>query len=317
MISTLAGVKSIPQVPNSFFSFNVAKPEPAYNPKLFSSAFINYIGQYQHHHIINKPYLWIVEEIKYQTEAEALITKMFGELSHLVNFLWFSKDNSISLLSLYFYSHAGEYMHLKDNLFRYSSCVGEYEECDLTAEDLRLANEIYSKMIEIITPYKSKLPEMKEIKIGANPSRYNYLAYNQLTRIERALNFLNIARTQDYLPMKLTMYACVIESLFSTDKQEVGHKISERAAVYLKGESNVMLENYKIFKRMYDYRSQFVHGSEFKIDTDAHKILAELSQRIDELIRQILLKIILKDSKTFTKNQKQLNDFFTELIFER
>ena len=125
--------------------------------------------------------------------------------------------------------------------------------------------------------------------------------------------FLTLARSNSFLPLKISFYIAILETLFTTDNNEVTHKVSERISFYLSDKLN-KLNTFKIVKECYGIRSKFVHGQKLdrKYDNDA---LKEKSSELDDIIRILLNKVILEESDMFLSNDHILNESFNKLIF--
>ena len=132
--------------------------------------------------------------------------------------------------------------------------------------------------------------------------------------LRRALYHLSGALYLWFWDARFTMFTAVLESLFSTDAQEITHKISERIAFFLgdtPAERRSLFEN---VKGIYRTRSRIVHGLDLKAtEEETISALAEL----EELVHQILSRI-LRDSDLidqFSGNAKRRERFLTDLVF--
>ncbi|VTP91788.1 HEPN domain-containing protein [Sphingobacterium daejeonense] len=142
-----------------------------------------------------------------------------------------------------------------------------------------------------------------EFQSGVDP-------YKIENRIEKAMSFLSSARSTPHLPQKITHYMAILECLFSTDGNEIIHKVSERTAFYLEGTTTERIAIYMAVKNAYNIRYKFVHGDK---PPKTHEQLCVIATEVDAIIRRVLKKLILNDHITFL--QKDLNQYFNKLIF--
>jgi hypothetical protein len=132
-------------------------------------------------------------------------------------------------------------------------------------------------------------------------------------RILRCFFFLNAARAQSVMGIKITNYTISLECLFSTDKEELSHKVSERVAFFLQSEGINKRTAYDDVRMAYKVRSAIVHG-----DALPRKItdVSTLAQKCDDYLRKALFKII---SSTELRNlfdtgdSKHLADYLLSL----
>jgi len=111
---------------------------------------------------------------------------------------------------------------------------------------------------------------------------------------------------------RFAMLTTVIESIFSTDSQEISHKISERIAYFLEDTGIKRKEVYDKTKELYAIRSKIVHGS------NVSKYIGDISitklEELEEIVYKSLNKIIFDDKiyEIFTSKRKE--EYFKNLI---
>jgi hypothetical protein len=88
--------------------------------------------------------------------------------------------------------------------------------------------------------------------------------------------------------------------------------MSERLACYYTDDKIKRLEIFKLIKACYKIRSRYFHGKELEKNTTFETIPALLVS-LDNLTRDILTKIIMKDSAIFL--EKDLEPYYEQLIF--
>ena len=103
--------------------------------------------------------------------------------------------------------------------------------------------------------------------------------------------------------------------MFTTDNNEVSHKVSERAAFYIGGNSQAKTEIYKTIKLAYNIRSKYLHGQTIKAQESHQDYLQNISTKVDSLIRQIFTKVIMKDMEIFKDENDRFRLWLEGLIF--
>lgn len=244
--------------------------------------------------------------------SRQLLTKS-NTMKTFLLFLWFIKDNSISLEETY-----GNFEKL-NQLLQYNS-----HSLNSTAEgvfkDVIYEEEELKRAVDLVLQYTKLCPARPEEITGFDQSDTGIVS--QLSpgfprdvnenKLERAMAFLNTARSTSHVPQKITHYMSVLETLFSTDSAEATQKVSERTAFYLGSDRVSRLVIFNDVKKAYGTRSQFVHGQKIKLK---YPELAQQASKVDKIIRQVLTRIITTDHSNFLNDKNACEKFLTELIF--
>jgi len=249
---------------------------------------------------------------------DRLSEKKLELLQFFIFCLWFIRDNSANSDHLYTYVLEKKLVFSRTRTIVFSNSNGEYVDTQFSINDINTAKDICYRLFELRTTEikKEKEDEVKDynkIKTGD----FNYILYSSQNRIDRAILFLTLARSNSYLPLKISFYIAIYEALFTTENTEVSHKVTERATFFLGGDFETKLKNFKIIKTAYNIRSKFVHGQQLdkkKIKTKEDLIC--LSNQIDTLTRDLLNKIIKTDSNIFLLDDEKLNEWFNQLILK-
>ncbi len=243
------------------------------------------------------------------------------EVNTILTFLWFSKDNSVNFSNIYIACKSAEKYGRHRVEAMYSDSKGEFQTTNFNMADLAFARKVQEKWAEISayrlveknTEYiKRPVNDHVEILMGEGGNSLKHDIHN---RIDRATVFLDVARRQENIPLKVSLYMTVFECLFTTDASEVNHKIGERVCMYMSDNKKGRLEIYKKIKDAYGLRSKYIHGQSLKKKNFTRDKMLVVSQEIDELLRGVLIKVILEDSHIFLKNDTELGEWFNELIF--
>jgi hypothetical protein len=146
-----------------------------------------------------------------------------------------------------------------------------------------------------------------------NSSLLNSFVDKEFSRIGRALRFITSARKESNPAMKIAHYCSALESIFSTEKTELSHKLSERVALFLKDHSYNALDTFDKIKSFYNIRSKVTHGSSLSKQGG----LSDLSIECDTLLRDII-NITLSNQlymDLFHKPQQPFELYFKNQLF--
>lgn len=214
--------------------------------------------------------------------------------------LWLIKDNSAYTELGYCITKKKKAIKIDSNFLTsiYTNASGNKRTTDFTREELRKARYIY-KNIEEIAPY--------EVSFAAKKRGLN--------RFERALFYVQIARSNDDLSLKISEYCSTLESLLSTNPNEIAHQLSERVAILIGQNKSDRNQIYREIKKAYGIRSKIVHGA--KISDKEIKGIPQLSRKLDSYLRIVFLKI--SDDEywpIFKSDNQEIDNYFLNQIFE-
>lgn len=105
------------------------------------------------------------------------------------------------------------------------------------------------------------------------------------------LSYSNISNELRYLSLMICL-----ESLFNVNGKEIAHTISRHLAIVVSSNEDEFKSNYSVIKKLYDYRSNIVHGRKTKEDS-LNKII-ELEGFVRKAIN-FFLKINLNQKELF------------------
>jgi hypothetical protein len=135
------------------------------------------------------------------------------------------------------------------------------------------------------------------------------------SRFLRALYFAQAARASADIGVKIAFYCICFESLFSTDRDALSHRIAERAAVFI--ETAVDRRTiYQDIKTLYGIRSTVVHGDPLNKErlAEFREIAKKADGRIRRTFQQILADPTLLELFT-TKNSAAIESHFLDRLF--
>ena len=205
--------------------------------------------------------------------------------------LWIVKDNSVNIpFAVYNNDKSDDSIIVRKNVM-VSNSKGRYTLKLFNLEELEYANQ----WMNIFWDY---------MPTSESNSTRQYLLYNDLksdlsqnvSSFERAMLYLQVARSESFLPSKIASYISVLETLFAVNGENT-YKTAERAAIFI---GKDLEERYNIYNKVstaYKVRSSYVHGSNIK--ESLNKTLETISSDIDGIVRLIIV--------SFFTNYKELN----------
>ncbi|MEH6990544.1 hypothetical protein [Cytobacillus firmus] len=237
-----------------------------------------------------------------------ILNALMRRVQMFCNLLWLIKDNSV-------HTEKGFIIVGSDTLnpigtstgsaFSYLNAKGAYDEVIFTQEEIDQAIKYYNQLA-------ADDSEVLQIGQRVTPDIYNL----QSTRVDRAVHFLQAARREDSIPVKIMNFCTVLECLFTRDNSELTHKISERFAKILTKDIEKRIELYNLIKRAYAIRSLVIHGqpiSKRKLQ-EAHEIVVDLDSAIRLLFNEIFFNEEIKEF--FSKTDEDLDKGFLKMILE-
>lgn len=308
-----------------FDVFNLSNDDNTLINLFGSPDFIKNIGMIGFETLRRNPHFTSAEDVHYFLNKEVEIPERLSEkkaelLQMLMTCLWFIRDCCSNIGKLYVYNSTDKSVFYRMRTVFFSSSKGDYHSSIFSSDEIQYTIMILSKVIPLLefdSRHETDLKKKKADKLGEiTPGDFNFHRYNFTSRLQRAFMFLSMARSNSFLPLKISSYIEIFETLFTTDNSEVSHKVSERLAFYIGGNAVEKFENYKLMKTAYGIRSKFVHGQ--KLDRSIKSIddLINISTKIDNLTRKLLTKIVLVDSSVFLQNDNDLNEYLSNIIFE-
>ncbi|WP_273130533.1 HEPN domain-containing protein [Bacillus weihaiensis] len=245
-----------------------------------------------------------IEKNNYYYIANALMRR----IQTFCNILWFIKDNSVHTEQGFIVIGTDTYAPIATSTgtaFSYVNAKGAYEDVTFTLDEIALAIENYNKLAP---------SDSESLNIGERiiPDVYN----NKSTRVERATQFLQAARREYSVPVKIMNYCTVLECLFTRDNSELTHKISERFAKIMGGNLEDRMTYYNLIKKAYTIRSLVIHGQPI-----SHKKLLEANElaiEFDNAIRILFNKLFFDEEIVdfFDQTDDELDKSFLKLVLE-
>ncbi|UHG92528.1 HEPN domain-containing protein [Spirosoma oryzicola] len=265
--------------------------------------------------LVNRPYFF--RQILYidQNDYQQKTSKIFNEFIEISNFFWFIKDCSFYIDQMAAYWPEGRLTMILNSNVKFCKADTTVDKCTFTSSDVKQVVSLINDYHKINTPIKSLVHKVDFMNDNASVSFRGISEYSELNRIQRAYKFLKSARESLILPAKISFYVLMLECLFSAnDTHKIAHKISQRISYYMGSNPEERNRIAKRVKKYYSIRSKYVHGQELNISDKKNEDLAITSLELDELIRNIFIKIIRHDSSIFLQKEKELKLWFDGLV---
>ncbi|WP_313469322.1 HEPN domain-containing protein [Lysinibacillus sp.] len=211
--------------------------------------------------------------------------------------LWFIKDNSVLPYVTTITSDKVIPPQILRNTAYYTCSDGVIKDVSFTYDDIKEAEY----WVEVLTTHAIKISGEREIK-SDKVENISLFPYSETTSLSRALLYLDIARKETFLPSKIASYITILEILCAVNGENT-YKVSERVAALLGGNSDEKMNLFYSVKKAYDFRSKFVHGSHINYQ-DVSKV-SEISIELDEIVRNVLKKIVKEHTNLIYSNKKK------------
>jgi hypothetical protein len=212
--------------------------------------------------------------------------------------MWLAKDHSVNTEMSYLTYQLPDSWGITSNFraVQYRNAHGKAEVVQLTREHLKGIRNLW------LTAFSPQV----------DITRRNTQMRTDSTREERAIFFIDLARSESDLAIKITLYCSAFETLLSTSQTELAHQLSERISFFLARNKSERHQIYKDVKDAYNVRSKIVHGATLS----AQKIsqLPEISCRCDSHIRQLMILILTNSA--LNEIFKQPNGKFDETLIK-
>ena len=231
------------------------------------------------------------------------LKRQMVRLQFFLNFIWLLKDNSANFDMAFLQYNELRGVRIDKNFISavYTNCNGERDTVTLSREELKLARRIFREKF-------SKEPV--ELENGTRLQK-------GINRISKVLYFLQAARSNSDLAIKIVEYCTCLEALFSTSSAELSHQLSERIALFLGDSVEERRDIFSKIKEAYGIRSTIVHGD--LLSPSKIKKLHTIAENCDNFLRGIISKFF-SDEKLidiFSSLPEQLDGYFLNLILTK
>jgi hypothetical protein len=134
-------------------------------------------------------------------------------------------------------------------------------------------------------------------------------------RLGRVWYFVENARMNSDLAIKVATYVTSLEALLTTDSSELAHKLSERLALLIGSSSSEQQSIFERAKLAYGVRSKTLHGDD--LSGKQRQQLAQVAQDCDDFVRRAVLKALSSDesARMFNGPKEGLDEYMLQLLF--
>ncbi|MEK4533114.1 hypothetical protein [Solibacillus sp. FSL K6-1554] len=247
------------------------------------------IGGMEFKQLKNGPYYYakgVIDSIDNLHEgqyAHKLIDYYLVQVQIFNNILWLIKDHSINtefgFLKVEDTTNRTTHSNIRTTTFY--NARGLKEKVIFNAEELLKAKELNEKIF-----IREKQFKGFELKPQITETIYSS------KRIERSFYFLEVARSESFLPLRISNFVTVFETLLSTSSSEVTHKLRERLAWILGENIDERIHIFKLVGDVYSIRSNCVHGNTMPKRYRTEEKITDLCVEVEQLVRTLLLKMI-------------------------
>lgn len=162
------------------------------------------IGKLEYDALLDSSFIYATGNLNSQPdESERLdIIDQYLRISqHFCSGLWLVKDNSVNNESGFLYINSDDSQSASSNMRTslFLNSYGEYAETNFSEEEVKTAIKIMNSIFE------NTAEDIREIKDNRS------MLYNKTTRIERFNYFLQVARAQEHLPSRITLYCSYLK----------------------------------------------------------------------------------------------------------
>ncbi|EJR94480.1 HEPN domain-containing protein [Bacillus mycoides] len=261
--------------------------------------------------IRNTTYVYIDGEFKdihnFEEMNKVGVQRTFSllrQIEHFTHELWKVKDNNVYVIDGFLFAYN---KHFEDGYIYQASLTGLYSFSTYEQKESTFSDSELTAAIQNFVPLSKE--EFNEKNFGGKHPNVDILLKNKgSNRMLRALYFTGGARSSSVMPIKIVNYCNALECLFTTGKSEVNHKIAERVAIMLGTSFESKKALSQLVKKAYNIRSEMVHGQALKAKEED---LVIVSQGLDNVLREL----IVANHDVFSKNDKEMDDFFLDLLF--
>ena len=316
----------------SSIPLSISKNQTHKNIFFYDDVGLSELGAYTVNSSMNKySFAFAHRDLQYINDSDSLDSKLLalgnctlilqGQFNHFLFLLWFVKDNCVSADFTYLKYSVKSYPStniLSQNYINNYTSNCCHAEVEFSYSEICYIDQLFEILGKICFVNEEKVEDVSPFPIEDihNPlhSFYNsQIDYYVYSRLERAIMFLQSARTQERLLSRISAYFSVLECLFSTEKTDITYKISQRIALYVGNDYEERIYLKKLISDAYNVRSRYVHGNAIsKKDQKgefSNNNLMRLSREIDNLLRIILTKIIINDHAIFNDDDKLVELF--------
>ncbi|MCU0126605.1 HEPN domain-containing protein [Pseudomonas vlassakiae] len=230
------------------------------------------MGVLEYNHLVSgRPILYSVREYRGAVNVDDELLDFLREVQSFFVEIWIHHDNSINCQQAFALQTDGV---TSVNCLPVFNSAANGENLGLKVSSVAIKKLLDSSPVAVESIREQAMPD----GTGLRKSR---------GRINIAMMHLQAARNHRDLGFKIMCYCSLFEAVFSTDKVELAHQLSQRLAFFVGASANERVEIYRLTKKAYGIRSSAVHGD--VLDKNLSD-LAELAVHCDKIARKVFVK---------------------------
>ncbi|ANU28465.1 HEPN domain-containing protein [Planococcus versutus] len=230
---------------------------------------------------------------------------------------WLVKDHSLHSDIILGVSESG--LSINKSPVTFVNSKGYYTENYFSKEEIVEAESWFIKELAIT----EKKPDYNRPKITiGSMTTYttNSLPYFKADKLDRANRFILLARSESFLPGKLTFYISALESLLSNSNVELRMQVADRVARILGSSYEERVRINRIISIAYTFRSNYIHGSVSSEKTLKRSLkfldsVEELSTEVDEILRRIIKRFLTDLNHVIKMDDEHFSIWLNELLY--
>lgn len=221
-----------------------------------------------------------------------------GIVQHILFSFWLIKDNAIT--SDFSISKTQDNSIAFNRTFvMFSNSKGEYGNTSYSDSEIIEACQWFESLMPNIIGREATVLDDKEVIDGGffllnSDKSYPYQNSN---RLQRAIRFITLGRSESFLHAKITFYISALESLLSLSNTELRMQVADRTARIIGTNYEEKVSVNKTIGIAYSFRSSYIHGvanSErtLKKTLKSFETLESLSVELDSIMRQLIKRFL-------------------------
>lgn len=274
---------------------------------------IQAIGEIQYHNEFTKnPCFYFNTEIApYRFQDLEKMLELRDFVHDALFSLWLTKDNSVNS-HLMISRRDDNTISTNRTPKMFSNSIGEYGKTFFSKDEIQVAENWAQLILEMYTNTELEPTIKKERAVGEivfNNTNKD-IQYDKTNRLQRTIHFVTIARSESFLPAKITFYISALESLLSDTNAELKFQVSDRSARILGVNSEDKLKISTVVGKAYDYRSKYIHG------TAGKKASEEFLRDVDDILRRLIKLFLTELNHVVQMKDEAFRNWLKELQYK-
>lgn len=293
--------------------------------KLMDDNVVTNLGAIQHDGFKNNPCFYLNKELEVSTNVLSELNKemllLRGVVQHILFSFWLIKDNAINS-DFSISKTQNNFIALNHTPLMFSNSEGNYKTVSFTDSEINEAYKWFEYLLPNILVDESNFLENSNVGdsefIIANSNKsYPYQTSN---RLQRAIRFIAIARSDSFLHAKITFYISALESLLSLSNTELRMQVADRTARIIGNSYEEKVSINKTIGIAYSFRSSYIHGvanSErtLRKTLKHYDTVEDLSLELDSIMRRLIKRFLTDLNFVIQMKNEDFSVWINELLY--